>query len=679
MLNRVGRVFGAWALVVVVACVGVLAPGGSASAEGNWSDDPDHWAFTSAEWLRDQCVDIPEELAGTATAVVAPFLRKTPADPAVRTPASTVSVEPPGSAVNARQVSVWLERSKILRDLDYMRAQVTAGAPNPGSTTWGQLITEAESQLARLNTSDVGKVRLTTVGAAGRPAVDAGVESVATKSTGSAGTRIVGTGIGALSGSTTALAALTAGTAFCGTILTLGAVFGDPYGTYDGPITGMDVSAPLDCSVAGAGWAEPGDMCMVADLPSPSNRLYFGTGTIVSEDLPFPSSSSSHPVVHRDTDGSLLYNTAANSGRRETSSGSQVIVFPCEGGAEQHCGLPPHGYNGSSNALGTTVWTRYNSSMVAMQVAVPEWAESGWGRRLRAQVNCKHPDGRTSSNDVASLLFWDADDAPDWPDASCDEGYAPTYVKLSRQKLSGGSVGAGTWVTDADVLEWSIPPSVAANPTTLACFAKGATACPIVADPVTPGKVRVGGTGGVQLDENPPMLLGTTVNPVLDELDLPELEPDPADYPNPYDGAAPATGGSTGEGPDPRSGGTPGTATDADGLSCWPDGWGWLNPAEWVLRPILCAFWSDPVATEVADMWDSTFGEWATWLDTTWAEIELSPAAGPCFTIAEAEICTQPILDFEMPSAVGAVFAVVMSAYVFFEVVGAFARITGGT
>lgn len=45
--------------------------------------------------------------------------------------------------------------------------------------------------------------------------------------------------------------------------------------------------------------------------------------------------------------------------------------------------------------------------------------------------------------------------------------------------------------------------------------------------------------------------------------------------------------------PGPGAGGNP-EVSDAAGRQCWPNGWGWFNPSEWVLRPLQCAFVPSP-------------------------------------------------------------------------------------
>lgn len=62
----------------------------------------------------------------------------------------------------------------------------------------------------------------------------------------------------------------------------------------------------------------------------------------------------------------------------------------------------------------------------------------------------------------------------------------------------------------------------------------------------------------------------------------------------PSTGTSPGTGTGTNTAPLPGPGapatGAGGGSTQVGAGECWPNGWGWFNPAEWVLRPVACAF-----------------------------------------------------------------------------------------
>jgi hypothetical protein len=103
---------------------------------------------------------------------------------------------------------------------------------------------------------------------------------------------------------------------------------------------------------------------------------------------------------------------------------------------------------------------------------------------------------------------------------------------------------------------------------------------------------------------------------------------------------------------DPGSGQNTGTLEEQQ-AECWPDGWGWFNPAQWVLRPIKCAAeWAfvpsslalqtrmqridtlqdSPPITWVND--GSTYVQGASFLFAEWS------VAGPdCTTVLDTSVC----------------------------------------
>lgn len=196
---------------------------------------------------------------------------------------------------------------------------------------------------------------------------------------------------------------------------------------------------------------------------------------------------------------------------------------------------------------------------------------------------------------------------------------------------------------------------------------------------------------------------GEVVMASSDCVGVPQSPPVPQDkiYPDPEPDPSPSTTTTTtpGSGTDDRCPGPgcpnpeappgdPGGGGDGGGGACWPSGWGWFNPLEWVYRPVVCAlravFWSDAAAAEIGGMWDGTAGEWVTFFDESWTGVSVGTAGGPCWEVDTvsageiAEVCTEPILAAEMPAPVGITFAVTVALMTLFEVIGLFARITAG-
>lgn len=73
----------------------------------------------------------------------------------------------------------------------------------------------------------------------------------------------------------------------------------------------------------------------------------------------------------------------------------------------------------------------------------------------------------------------------------------------------------------------------------------------------------------------------------------PSITPGPSPAPSPAPDVpadpSPDPGGDPAPDPVPGTGGKP-NPSDGAGQQCWPSGWGMFNPAEWVLRPLNCAF-----------------------------------------------------------------------------------------
>lgn len=702
------RVWVSW-VVVMAALFGVvgadLVRAAPASAQGgSWADDPDHWAYETAEWVRDQCVSVPESLMGVATAVVAPMgLMKSAGSP-------SSAPEAQRRTLTAQELGAMMERDKIVDDLKWMRAQQAAGAPNPGNYTWSQLISEAEGKLERLNRSPFSRMPVGTVGAAGGSTVNTGSNPVKTSSSGSTGLRIVGTSVAAIGGSATAKVALVGAGALCGSIWALSAIFGDPWAeAYEGPLLAMDSEPMRPCTEYEAvPGAQPGDWCVQVEVPEvpPVNRITAGSGQVTTEGGELTYGNRYLPL--RRPDGSLLTgngNPWLSGTWYPISSGTHVVPFACAD-PDNLCGVAPMGYvgTGAAQALnspvpvvdqgdglarwGSLIWVAQNSGMAAVAYFDAERQSRGAQRRLAAESSCKRPgDGHETSELNYSATFWDDEEPPEWPSAGCPVGYAPTSFRLFRQTRSGGSWSPSVWAHPQDSLNWELPSNVQNNPTTLACFVVGATDCPMVEDPTNPAQQRVGGPSGLAVPVGAPMS-SEALDEVLRAVDVPAEAPE--DLPtfdeivepvpqNPGDGTSPeqscpgapgCPSASTPEGPPPPE------LEGDDG--CWPSGWGWFNPLEWVLHPIKCAlvwaFWDQDAADEIAAL-----GDEHGWVDlVTESSLTTDSAAGPCIDMDAAEICTSEVLGVEAPPWVSALLAAVVLFFVIFEAVGLFARVTGG-
>lgn len=645
--------------------------GFQASASAGITDDPDHWAHDAAKFVRDECVDIPTTLMGSASGVVAP-LGLTQQGPEglsrAGAPPTTITVRDlaPGAwddefyrkKMDAQQLRMWLENGKYGTDPTVEKPRL------PISTVGG-------SNSAVIETTGTVKTGTDNTKAVVTPA------------------RVAGTGLAAISGSTVSLSALVFGGSLCGTVNALGAVFGDPWADSATGVITPGVTQPFNTSglvrcssLTGSFLFQANDACTQFVVPTTGIASNMQVREVQS------NGGNTNAVARvRDSGGTLQYGITTAAG-----GATATLITPCID-LDNMCGLQPlrpPGTDGTSGAIspGSYIGLVASPNWPGLGVIDLERQSNGYQRRLRAEVGCKRPsDGHTMSMVSYSAPFWDRQATPDWPATQCNVGYAPTSVLLQRQTKTGGGATASSWGAPlATSLDWALPPSVVSNATTLACFVRGATTCArhdlSPGDPA--GNEQIGGPGGITTAKTVPSS-DTVVQEVIDGLDLtddpddhtaPSTDPDPDPDPDPGPGDT--------ESPDPCSGGVPsgecGTPPGEDdpvpGESCMPAGWGWFNPIEWVLKPIKCAliwaFWDQDAADEISELTTET-----GWPDLVGdSSFDTSTATGPCIPIDEAEICTQPILEIEAPEYVQVLIAALVSFFVVFEVVGLFSRIT---
>ena len=235
--------------------------------------------------------------------------------------------------------------------------------------------------------------------------------------------------------------------------------------------------------------------------------------------------------------------------------------------------------------------------------------EAGWMRRWVVDASC-HPVGVTSSiaynyetwSRVESEHFWDNQPSVRVPVPQCGASEYPTRVRI---KLVPKSVPSGTPGT---VDQWTIQ-TVELDPTlTQTATAPDWTAC-LAADvdcgsPAWDSGTQVCMWGSYALPsqdwctdlvdpETEPAGPRTNSTVVSDPITLSDPEVSEIDTVEPYTATDPGggDGGTTVdiEVPIDEGNGTTGIYYEPDTDECWPSGWGWFNPADWVLKPIKCA------------------------------------------------------------------------------------------
>lgn len=287
------------------------------------------------------------------------------------------------------------------------------------------------------------------------------------------------------------------------------------------------------------------------------------------------------------------------------------------------------------------------------------------------------PLGTSVTRSVTGAFGFESGSDVEVPPVPCLEGEISrrTTIQKIGPNRGGSVVDIGpAVVTDLDVEH--LPPE---------CLAVGNTCGDPVILPEVAGQPRECVWGSVQL------VLSSCTPPetrVLTDPWIPgEKQPQP-EQPSPSTTTATATvppSPSTTLAPpaDPENcvgafcvGGPGGSEPDSEGGECWPGGWGWFNPVEWVLRPVKCAlvwaFWDADSAAEIRSL--------AT--DTGWPEavqassFTTSSAAGPCVDMDVAEICTSAVLGVEVPAEARFLLSALIAMWGLFEVIGLFSRVT---
>lgn len=390
--------------------------------------------------------------------------------------------------------------------------------------------------------------------------------------------------------------------------------------------------------------------------------------------------------------------TAAQMRPYNSATGTATYVFPCFN-PELLCGLTDFTTESISKQRFPGFDLRRAATGSANVVATfpmdPGLAERGQPYRMRGVVQCKRPlDGNVITVDESSPPWFGADGGiENWAGVRCPDGYAPIDVDLRRQKATGGMTAPATWANDGGAtIDWTINPSVRDNPTSLQCWVVGVTSCPIwipEGDPEAP--TRIGGPDGVPQPRTAPTVGTQTIPQLLDEAPWPAEEPStpPTTVPTTTPTTVPVTTipttPTTIPGTPPGGPGSPGTPPESstgDESECLPDGWGWLNPIEWVLKPVKCAlvwaFYDADAAAEMGELWGDTADPWVDTVSETAGSVEFSAAAGPCIDMQYSEICTSAWLDAPLPTVATALFTALIVFCTVFEVVGLFSRITGG-
>lgn len=341
------------------------------------------------------------------------------------------------------------------------------------------------------------------------------------------------------------------------------------------------------------------------------------------------------------------------------------------------CGIDPNVgllfQDGASNCVNNN-----NCVNAWWQRLSPVAARQGYARRVVTKTECWEGAGNwtviTMTNEGEP--YWDGDGfapqsfAPD----PCPDGSIPRRLTVDRRAMVGG--------TPEIFYDWKHPafdnPGAYPAPT-MQCWVVGVTNCP-TSDTDGDSQPEIGGPGGQEAPANTPGL-----RKVLKD----GFELTPAPNPNPTTTIAPTTTAVTNPSTSTTStttpddgGGKPGEPSgplapplDPGSNQCVPEGWGWFNPVEWVLKPVKCAlmwaFWDQDAADEMTGLWGETGSDWT-------AAVEFTDAVGPCVELAGQSICSSFVLGFTLPAALSTLITASVVFFTSLEIVGLFSRITGG-
>lgn len=513
-----------------------------------------------------------------------------------------------------------------------------------------------------------------------------------------------GTGVGGrvvMTGARAGLVGAVAAGAFCGTINLLDWVFPN-YGPapLTTSVTGYSLSPTHSCS--GIPGALSTDRCVTAT----ASAGWFETDqafSLVSKMYSATSSSTGAALRLRQPNGTLTFSVAGNG------TGQQTLTIACptndlEGRCAPHAHFDPDGYatyctNPAGNNMLWCGWAISWGPNPPQEVIPPDVAEqhaAGWPTRLKQTLRCITGGGTEQERITYSPTTMSGQGENPWPGRSkCSTGEIPVRILVERQAWSCN--GTSTWTCSwqeygSDLVDWTMPTNVKNNGPARQCWMVGVTFCPeFDPDPENDeGTKYVGGAGGLPVPKQGPGTKTTTIPGILDDVPWPEDNPAPTTVPS----SVPATSAVPTSSPTATTVPTPTTTTpdecvgshcvggpsgplppETEGAECLPNGWGWFNPIEWVLKPVKCAlmwaFWDQESADEMTGLWGETGSDWT-------AAVEFTDAVGPCVELAGQSICSSFVLGFTLPSSLSTLITAAVVFFTSLEIVGLFSRITGG-
>lgn len=329
------------------------------------------------------------------------------------------------------------------------------------------------------------------------------------------------------------------------------------------------------------------------------------------------------------------YFTGTNNGGgncpavQPSGSGPNVWEFLCQRNVGDQCGVPP----GLVATLATPLQGS-GGSIAAVAPVRPELTNKGWRRRIVTDVACRAATGTALSwVRVESATYWDQTPNVRIPVPKCAAGTLLTKYRVAEVPTNVAcAVASGAGCAAKWRLETYTAPNLWFDSATAPSWTFCLTAGNDCGAPATVSGVCKWGTytipdadacvGGLHTDpgvvvRTVPVIaepLAPTIGQVLDTavpvLAVPVVVPPPGGGGNVTVNIPIDDGGGECSG---RAGCIAVNAPigNGDEAVCWPDSWGWFNPAEWVLRPIRCGMrWAFvPTGTQVQNSWAALTAE----------------------------------------------------------------------
>jgi hypothetical protein len=247
-----------------------------------------------------------------------------------------------------------------------------------------------------------------------------------------------------------------------------------------------------------------------------------------------------------------------------------------------------------------SIWGRFNSQSsgpwgqtpYAFDGADDAIATSGLKRRIRTERICENPENPAErwTTNAYSEEFWDVDrpTSDDYPAImpSCGGGGGMLDVSIKAWVQTIGGTNYYPEIPDRKVIDYQAAPNTGLTTGQI----ERKRECLVSLDcPLTPeGDLDTEPClwGGVEFPES--YCIAPQVIVIEDPTPTTTIAPTTTAAPTTTTPSTTTTTTPPPDGPCPGPGCDDGPPEDPEGSACWPEGWGWFNPFEWVYKPVRC-------------------------------------------------------------------------------------------